>query len=139
MILIVCVDKNNGMLFNKRRQSSDKVLIEHIIDMSKDKNLWIKHFSKNVFDQYELKNLIIDDELLEHAKNEDYCFIEDILLSSDIIGKFDKIIVYNWNRKYPSDVYFDIDLTDWILESETDFKGNSHDKITQKIYKRGLN
>ena len=107
--------------------------------MSKDNNLWIKHFSKNVFDQYELKNLIIDDELLNKAKNEDYCFIEDILLSSDIIGKFDKIIVYNWNRKYPADVYFDIDLTDWILESETDFNGNSHDKITQKIYKRGLN
>lgn len=138
MILIVCVDKNNGMLFNRRRQSRDKVLIEHIIEISKDKNLWIKHFSKDVFEQYKLKNLIIDDELLNKAGSDDYCFVEDIL-PSKITGKFDKIIVYNWNRKYPADLYFDIDITDWILESETDFKGNSHDKITQKIYKRGIN
>lgn len=138
MILIVCVDKNNGMLFNRRRQSRDKVLIEHIIEISKDKNLWIKHFSKDVFEQYKLKNLIIDDELLNKAGSEDYCFVEDIL-PSKITGKFDKIIVYNWNRKYPADLYFDIDITDWILESEIDFKGNSHDKITQKIYKRGIN
>ena len=138
MILMVCVDKNNGMLFNGRRQSRDKVLIEHIIEISKDKNLWIKHFSKDVFEQYELKNLIIDDELLNKAGSEDYCFVEDIL-PSKITGKFDEIIVYNWNRKYPADLYFDIDITDWILESETDFKGNSHDKITQKIYKKGTN
>jgi len=138
MILMVCVDKNNGMLFNRRRQSRDKVLIEHIIEISKDKNLWIKHFSKDVFEQYELKNLIIDDELLNKAGSDDYCFVEDIL-PSKITGKFDKIIVYNWNRKYPADLYFDIDITDWVLESETDFKGNSHDKITQKFYKRGTN
>lgn len=138
MILIVCVDKNNGMLFNRRRQSRDTALIEHVIELSNNNNLWIKNFSKDIFEQYELKNLKIDEELLEHAENDDYCFIEDILLSN-IIDKFDKIILYNWNRKYPADLYFDIDLTEWILEGEVNFKGNSHDQITQKIYKRGLN
>lgn len=138
MILIVCVDENNGMLFNERRQSRDKTLIEHIIEMTRNKKLWIKHFSKDVFEEYKLKNLAIDDELLNKAGNDDYCFIEDISLSESI-NKFDKIIVYNWNRRYPADLYFDIDLTDWVLEGKTDFKGNSHDKITQEIYKRGIN
>ena len=30
MKLIVCLDDNNGMMFNKRRQSRDRVLIENV-------------------------------------------------------------------------------------------------------------
>ena len=34
MIMIVCVDDNFGMMFNKRRQSRDKKLCEHILFLS---------------------------------------------------------------------------------------------------------
>ena len=104
--------------------------------MISNKKIWINNFSKDLFEDYNLDNLIIDDEFVNKMGKYDYCFIENI--SPDKIeNKADKIIIYNWNRKYPADLYFNINLDNWILEKETDFIGNSHDKITQKIYIRG--
>ena len=31
MIVMVCVDDKNGMMFNKRRQSQDRVLRQHML------------------------------------------------------------------------------------------------------------
>ena len=41
MNLIICIDINNGMMFNNRRQSRDKMLIKHILNLIGDKRLWI--------------------------------------------------------------------------------------------------
>ena len=41
MKLIVCTDLNNGMIFNSRRQSKDRVLIKHIYDLIGENKLWI--------------------------------------------------------------------------------------------------
>ena len=49
MKLIVCVDSNNGMLFNNRRQSKDKILIDYISDLVEQNRLWITEFSKDLF------------------------------------------------------------------------------------------
>ena len=136
MIIIACVDNDMGMSFNNRRLSTDKVVTKRIIDLISNKKIWINNFSKDLFEDYNLDNLIIDDEFVNKMGKYDYCFIENI--SPDKIeNKADKIIIYNWNRKYPADLYFNINLDNWILEKETDFIGNSHDKITQKIYIRG--
>ena len=50
--------------------------------------------------------------------------------------KIEKLIVFKWNREYPSDFSLDIDLSQWSLISTTDFKGNSHEKITMEVYKK---
>ena len=136
MIIIACVDNDMGMSFNNRRLSKDKVVTKHIIDLVSNKKIWINNFSKDLFEDYNLDNLIIDDEFINKIGENDYCFIENIV-PTEIEDKADKIIIYNWNRKYPADLYFNINLENWILEEETDFIGNSHDKITQKIYIRG--
>lgn len=136
MILIACVDNNNGMLFNNRRQSRDRKLTQNIIDLVADQKLWVNNFSKDIFGEEKPTNLIIDDDFINKIKKEDYCFIEDIS-TKEIENKADKIVIYNWNRNYPADKYFEINLDSWVLESETDFIGNSHEKITQKIYVKG--
>lgn len=136
MIIITCVDNNMGMLFNNRRLSKDKVVTKHIIDLVSNNKIWINNFSKELFEDYKLDNLIIDDDFINKVGNDDYCFIENIF-TSELIEKSDKIIVFNWNRKYPANLYFNINLDNWILEKEIDFIGNSHNKITQKIYIRG--
>lgn len=136
MVLIACIDKNNGMLFNNRRQSKDKVVTQHIIDLVSNKKLWINNFSKDIFEEYPLNNLIIDDDFLKKIGKEDYCFVENIS-PIEFKDKIDKVVLYNWNRNYPSDASFNISLDNWICESETEFSGNSHDKITETIYIRG--
>ena len=50
MKLIVCVDLNNGMLFNNRRLSRDRGLIEQIYSLVGENKLWITEFSKDLFD-----------------------------------------------------------------------------------------
>lgn len=138
MILIVCVDERNGMLFNNRRQSRDKVLISHIIEKVKKERLYITSFSQDVFDIVENKNIIIDNNCIEKANENDYCFIENIDVSN-FSDKVNKIILYNWNRHYPADLYFNIPLDNWVVSSENEFTGSSHEKITEKIYVRGNN
>lgn len=136
MILIVCVDEKNGMLFNNRRQSRDKKIIERIVEQTKNKKLWITSFSQELFNDSEANNLIIDDNIATKMGKEDYCFVENIEIKT-IIEKIDKIILYNWNRSYPADRYLEINLEKWVVESEEEFAGHSHAKITQKIYIRG--
>lgn len=133
MIIIACVDDNLGMMFNKRRQSRDSQVIKHIHDMIKDQKLWINPYSKELF--VGLKNILIDEQSTRKAQKGDYCFIENEELQIDI-GKIEKIVLYFWNRNYPSDKKFVIDLTEWEEISEEEFEGSSHEKVTQKIYIR---
>lgn len=136
MILIVCVDERNGMMFNNRRQSKDKILSEHILKLVDNNKLWINNYSKGVFENQENSNILVDDQFIEKIGKEDYCFVENVD-TNKLLNKVDKIILYNWNRHYPADQYFNIKLDDWLLESESEFSGSSHEKITQKIYIRG--
>ena len=135
MILIVCVDERNGMMFNNRRQSRDKILTGHIIEKAKDKKLWITTFSKDIFNIEEDENIMIDDNFYSVAEKEDYCFIENID-ANNFIDKVDKIIIYNWNKHYPADRYFNINLNNWEIISEENFEGYSHENITEKIFVR---
>ena len=41
MIIMVCVDDNNGMMFNKRRQSQDRVLRQRMLELAGEKKLWM--------------------------------------------------------------------------------------------------
>lgn len=136
MVLITCVDEKNGMLFNNRRQSRDRILIEHIFGLIGNKRLWINSFSKELFESQKNNNLTVDDNFISKINKDEFCFIENISPVT-LEDKTDKIILYNWNRAYPADRYFDIQLENWILQSEKDFVGSSHEKITERIYIRG--
>ncbi|MBR4110522.1 MAG: hypothetical protein IKK43_02390 [Clostridia bacterium] len=135
MKLIVCIDENNGMLFNNRRQSRDRNLVQHIINLVEDKKLWINNYSENLF-KYKIDYNLFEKKLNEICE-EDYCFIENIspkLLEEQV----DELIIFNWNRLYPADMYFDICLEAWQLKSEIEFEGFSHEKITRRIYTRRI-
>jgi len=75
-------------------------------------------------------------DFFEKINGEDFCFIEDVDVST-FIDKVDKIILYNWNRHYPADKHFNIRLDEWVMVSEEEFTGSSHEKITERIYVRG--
>lgn len=135
MNVIVCVDDSLGMLFNNRRQSRDSVLINRVIDMCDKSRLWIGEFSRSLFSTFDCPIMIINDNFLNEAVVGDYCFVENVHLTP-IIDKIEKLIVYKWNRSYPSDFQLDIDLSKWSLISSNDFKGSSHEEITMEVYKR---
>ena len=133
MILIVCVDDNNGMAFNKRRQSRDKILTEKICETVGGGKLWIKKYSEALFEGF--SNVYTDEDCLKNAKDGEFCFIEDVS-AAEYEEKTEKVILCKWNRRYPADLYFGIDLSGscWELEESEEFAGNSHDKITMETY-----
>lgn len=131
MILIVCIDKKNGMMFNKRRQSQDRVVRERILAHAVNSKLWVSAYTAKQFT--EGGNLIVDEDCLTKAGEGEYCFIEDKAIS---LENCEQVIVYHWNRQYPGDRFFTEDLKGrgYKKISETDFAGYSHDKITEQIF-----
>ena len=51
MIAIVCLDENNGMFFNERRQSKDRYVIRDIVHMVENNTLYINEYSKELFEK----------------------------------------------------------------------------------------
>lgn len=132
MIAIVCVDSDNGMMFNKRRQSRDRVVIDNIIEYVGDKKLWINSYSLGLFEEV-FANLCVDEHFLDKASENDYCFVENCHIND---RNMKEIILYRWDKKYPADFILDIDFTKYILKNTLEFKGYSHDKITREVYVR---
>ncbi len=52
MTAILCLDDNNGMMFNHRRQSQDKQLRKQIISHLKGNPLWMNAYSANQFSDF---------------------------------------------------------------------------------------
>lgn len=137
MKIIVCVDDNNGMMFNNRRQSRDRTLIEDVVTTVVGGNLLVTPYSKTLFENFNVAAFFLSEDILEEAKPEDFCFIENksLLPYSD---RIDELIIYHWNRTYPADMHLDIDPEALSLKliSTVEFAGSSHEKITKELYKK---
>ena len=68
----------------------------------------------------------------------EFCFIENVDVKP-YIEKIEKIILFKWNRSYPGDFFFPMELlsSDWIMTKTEEFVGHSHEKITKEEYVRG--
>ena len=97
MIAIVTIDDNNGMMFNKRRQSKDIRLIERILDIAGTNRIWVSEYSSQLFDTSK-DNIIVDNSYTE-AQAQDYCFVENVDIN-ELQDNISKIYVYKWNRMY---------------------------------------
>lgn len=129
MKIFICVDDSYGMMFNHRRQSKDKNLVNYINEKCQGNKLLMNSYSSN---QFELSktNILIDEDFLSQAEIDNFCFVENLKLKT-FENKIESIYLCKWNRKYPSDFYFDINLENNFRLSRTDeIAGNSHEKIT---------
>ena len=133
MIVIVCIDDNLGMMFNNRRLSKDIVLTEKVVDVAKNSKLWLNKYSYSLFEQFDTSNINVDETFLAEAANGEYCFVENKELKP-FEKWIEKMIVFRWNKSYPADQTFDIDLSKWQLSEVSEFEGNSHEKITVEVY-----
>lgn len=135
MTVMLCVDDKNGMLFNHRRQSQDRILQQHILDLAGSHRLWMSPYSRKQFAETGSADVMEDEEYLDKAGSNDYCFVEDRDISP-YAESIDTIILFRWNRIYPADTYFTLDISKWTKEKSEDFAGYSHKKITKEIYRK---
>ena len=124
------------MLFNHRRLSRDKRVCEKILDYSNKKELWMNEYSKKLFTNLaDAETIRVDEEFLD--KSQSICFVENQDITP-YLSKVDTIILFRWNRDYPADFFFTVDLSQWNLISTEEFEGTSHEKITMEVYKKEL-
>lgn len=128
MTIILCLDDKNGLSFNNRRQSRDRILIE---DIMQNDNVYILERSACLFAEYSVNKVNDVSDLPNDA-----VYFHEITDPKDILDQFDTIIIYRWNRHYPSDVKFDFTMNDYEKIYEEEFVGFSHDKITKEVYNK---
>ena len=124
------------MLFNHRRLSRDRRVCEKILDYSNEKELWMNAYSRKLFtDLTDINSIQVDEEFLDTSQS--ICFVENHDITP-YLPKIDTLVLFQWNRDYPADFFFTVDLSQWNLISTEDFEGTSHEKITMEVYKKDL-
>ena len=132
MTLIVCLDNKNGLAFCGRRQSTDSEVLSDIVKTAETHTLWMNEYSARQFADVPVN---AHDDFLSKAGENDFCFLE----TDDTTPYMDKIsalILYRWNRDYPSDLRFPLALIVGGLNPQEvcEFSGTSHSKITKEVY-----
>lgn len=137
MIVIVCLDENGGMMFNRRRQSRDRVVTERIRSLCRGSVLWMNAYSAEIYGELEGVEVRTAEDFLTRAKEGEWCLAETGGLGP-VKERIEGLRVFWWNRKYPSDVRLDVELSEWEKVSTLEYPGYSHEKITEEDYgKRG--
>ena len=136
MKIIVCLDDRGGMMFNGRRLSRDRILIEDVLKTVNGAKLFIDPYSRLLFDGVDA-SVTENADMLDIASEGDYCFVENKHIK-DFLDKIEEITLYRWNRRYPFDFELDIvpEKEGFSLFSSEEFKGYSHDVITKEIFRR---
>lgn len=133
MHIVVCVDERDGMLFNRRRVSSDKALTQKILKIVQNTRLWMNGYSAKLFAGFE-DRITVAEDYLRRAESGDYCFAE----TADLLPyreRIESVLLCCWNRKYPADTHFPRQLLEGAsLESEEEIVGNSHETVTIRRY-----
>ena len=113
MNVIICLDQNNGMLFNNRRQSRDRIVRKNILEYINGAKLYMDEYSFKQFSEDKADNIVVCDN---------FSNVED------------KLIVYRWDKIYPADVSFGMNKIKLNLTETLEFQGYSHEKIVREIY-----
>lgn len=137
MIIIACIDERKGMMFNHRRQSRDRAVYEDILKECKGKTLYMTAYSRDLFEKNDRTEIIVSEDMLQQAEADSLCFIEDTKITG-YEDKIHKVILYQWNRHYPADTYFSMELSgsQWQLMGKEAFQGSSHELICKEVYQR---
>ena len=82
MVLIVCVDDLNVLIFYLRRQSQDRILRADILELTGGKKLWRNAYSRKQFAESDAEKILVDETFLDAAGDGEFCFVEN----ADVCG-----------------------------------------------------
>lgn len=126
MKLIVCVDRSNGLSFNHRRLSRDRVVTQ---DIARCAPVRIAPASAALFAEYP-DAVAVSEDFLTAAKADDCCFAEFLPLPEAP----EVLTLYRWDRDYPADAYLPYVLSRRTLVSVEELTGYSHERIFKEVY-----
>ena len=134
MRLILFLDERGGMLFLGKRQSKDSAARAYVLNMAAGHRLWMNVYSMKQFT--EGGEISLSESPIHDAGADDFVLIENLPV---LLDNASEVILFLWNRHYPSDVRFDIrrlSEAGFHLAASDEFAGTSHEKITVETYRR---
>lgn len=133
MKVIIFLDDKNGMMFNKRRQSRDQAAADEICMLCQGNVLWMNDYSYLAYGNLEGVEIKCCRDFMRKADTGEYALAEteDLKMFEENI---EELLVFRWNRIYPSDKKLELDLSGWQCTEKKEFPGNSHEKITLEKY-----
>jgi len=131
--LIVCMDDRCGVLFNNRRVSSDKEVIKHIRNITAGGTLMCSSYSACLFPA----GSVCIRENLPKDLPDALCYFLEGQDPTPVADRVSELVIYRWNRVYPSDYQFPLELFDTRMHvvAQGEFPGNSHARITWEVYR----
>lgn len=129
MTLILCVDDRGGLMFNRRRQSQDRLVRTDMLRLCGERLLAVSPYTARQFASEDRVKVV------DQPGEEDIFFLED-LPPQPLLERAEKLVLYHWNRVYPGDVHIALPPQGWSLEEQVEFPGHSHETITREVYSR---
>lgn len=131
MTLSVCLDDRNGLRFHHRRQSRDRAVLRDLAAP-----VYIDKCSEALLTAENIPFLPAPADLTLLPPEGNF-FLED-RFPETVVPLARKVVIYRWNRHYPGDVYWNIDLESqgFSLREKSEFPGSSHKIITREVYER---
>ena len=139
MTIFICLDDADGLAFNHRRQSRDRIMLEHLVRLARSLTaggtgrLLMAPYTAGLFPDGLPDGAVAAVDFLDRAEAGDVCFVEDAPLAPHR-ARITCLYVFRWNRDYPADRRLDLDLSGWERTEQEEFPGSSHDKITLERY-----
>lgn len=132
MTLYVCLDDRGGMCFGGRRQSRDAALLSDLA-AGLPGVLTIDPFSEKLIASAGIPYVLTEETIPENA----HFFLENRSPEA-LLPSAESIVIYRWNRHYPSDVRWEGAPADFgfVLKETSEFPGKSHKIITKEVYVR---
>ena len=98
----------------------------------------MNRYSQALFSDAEGNAIRTAEDFLEQAGAGEYCFVETCASLRPYEKNIEHLILYRWNRRYPSDARLDLDpaAEGWRQIGCTEFPGHSHERITKEVYTR---
>lgn len=123
-------------MFNGRRQSQDRSLRKWLLSFCGNNKIYMTRYTAEQFDDAKCISICTGFENM--IGENDFYFVED---GNYDLEQANEIILCNWNRSYPADVYFpsSIEILGFSKKHHEEIKGHSHEKISIEIYKRKHN
>lgn len=129
MKIISTVDDHMGLMFHQRRLSQDAMVRADMNEMHQ--TIYMNQYSYQLYQDL-VKDIVVDENFLEN--HDGYCLVENVSVKN-YIDKIDEVVLYYWNRNYPRDFYFDLDLSVFKIIETKEFDTKSH-HITKVIYRK---
>ncbi|MDO4543906.1 MAG: ribonuclease Z [Clostridia bacterium] len=133
MVAIICVDPNNGMMFNRRRQSRDRAVLDAIMEQVRALPLAVSEYSARLF----LPEYADKVDVCSDFTDRPLCFFEDFD-PAPFKDRICALVLFRWDKVYPADTYLPFEPLEegFMLDEISQFVGTSHEKITMEVYSR---